>query len=147
MTGVKGKIASLFKFMSRKQAIAITICLSIIVLASALAIYMFQNQLPIDSNGITQHKTESASLLCEWRLSEVKGFFVVKVTNQHDFSVFGVMARGQFKNGSLLILEFSPPHDTLEPSESHTVSRAGNARDIDNIEAWGFYLGGTDDAD
>jgi hypothetical protein len=145
--GVKNKVASFFKVLSRKQAIAITICLSGIVVVSALAINTFWNQLPMDSNGTAQYKTEVASLLCEWRPSEVEGFFIVNVTNQHDFRVFGVMARGQFKNGSLLILEFAPPHDTLEPSQSHTVSRAGNAEDIGNINASGSYLVGADNTD
>ena len=149
MTGVN-RIVSLFKLMSRKQAIAITICFFVVVVASAFAINMLQNQLPVDSDNATLQKTEVASLLCEWRLSEVKGFFIVNVTNQHDFRVFGVMARGQFINGSLLILEFTPPHDTLEPSQSYAVSRAGSEKDlenIDNIKAWGYYLVGTDGPD
>jgi len=148
VSGVKRRIASFFKSMGRRQVIAITICLSAIVVASVLAMNMFQNHLPIDGDNAAQQRTETASLLCEWRLSKVKGsFFVVNVTNQHDFRVSGVMARGQFKNGSLLIIEFAPPHDTLEPSQSHIVSRAGNAEDIVNIKAWGFYLVGTDNTD
>lgn len=108
---------------------------------------MLQSQLPTDGDYIAQQRTETASLLCEWRLSKDKGFFTVNVTNQHDFHVSGIMARGQFKNGSLLILEFAPPHDTLEPSQFHTVRQEGNANDIDNIEAWGYYLVGADDTD
>ncbi len=117
------------------------------MVASVLAMNMFQNQLPINGDHITRQRTETASLLCEWRLSKDKGFFTVNVTNQHDFRVSGVMARGQFKNGSLLILEFTPPQDTLEPAQSHIVSRAGNAEDIDNIKAWGYYLVGIDGTD
>ena len=133
--------------MSRKQAIVITICLSAIVVASFFAMNMLQNELPVNGDGTAQQRTETASLLCEWRPSKVNGFFTVNVTNQHDFRVSDVMARGQFKNGSLLILEFTPPHDTLEPSQSYTVSRAGNAEEIDNIKAWGYYLEGTDGSD
>lgn len=140
MARVKSEIASFFKGMSRKQMIAIIICLTVITITSAWAINLFQNQLPMDGDDVIQQRTEITSLLCEWSLSKDKGFFTVNITNQHDFRVSGIMARGQFKNGSLLILELTPPHDTLEPSQSYTVNRAGNIEDIVNIKAWGYYL-------
>ncbi|UCE95604.1 MAG: hypothetical protein JSV51_07770 [Candidatus Bathyarchaeota archaeon] len=149
VTGVNNRIVTFFKLISRKQAIIITICFFVIVVTSAFAINILQNQLSIDGNDTTPHKTEVASLLCEWRLS-VKGFFIVNITNQHDFSVFGVRAQGQFINGSLLILELTPPHDTLEPSQSYAVSQAGSEKDfenIDNIKAWGYYLVGANNTD
>jgi hypothetical protein len=147
VTDMKNEIASFLRSMGRKQVIAIVVCLSAIVGASVLAMNMLQSQLPTDGDHIAQQRTETASLLCEWRLSKDKGFFTVNVTNQHDFRVSGIMVRGQFKNGSLLIIEFAPPHDTLEPSQSHTVRQEGNANDIDNIKAWGYYLVGTDNTD